>query len=159
MSWFSPEVALTGGGTVIMGVIGYFLKKQSDKIDNTAAAVTTLATKNAESIAALSDKFETRIDRLEEKMELDAKSNKQETIQIFQDICHERQNACKLLRDEKLARVEAQTKVFCAKVERISEDRDKKWQKQDDLNERIKRVLYTTKNGGASWELKDRNKD
>lgn len=138
------ELILGGGATAVVGMLGYFLKKTHEKIDNTATAVTKLG-----------ENVERRVDQLEEKLAVETKATRVEIVQVFQDICHERQEACGALRDAKLEAVAATARAFCAKLHKVEEDRDRRWAKQDDLNERFKTHIYRTKNGGSSWELKD----
>jgi hypothetical protein len=144
----TPEIILGVGGTVLLGVVGFFLKKTHDKIDSTAAVVN-----------GLESKFNDRLDRFERQITSDLKVNKQEVIEVFQDICHERQESCSVLRDTKLANVEERTKLACTKISKVMDDRARAWDKQEVINESIKRVLYRTKDGGVSWKLKERSKN
>ena len=148
MSNLPIEVFLGGGGVTLFGVVGYFLKKTIDKIDSTATAV-----------AVLGQNVESQIDRLEGRLEVETKATKVEIVKIFQDICHERQGACGRLRDAMLHSVEQKAQTACLKAERIMEDRERRWEKQEQINDQIKRVLYATKDGGKSWQLRDSRED
>lgn len=121
------ETLVGGGGVILLGVVGFFLKKTHDKIDATSAAVNQIGRD-----------VDARIDKLEIKMEVETKASKTEIVQIFQDICHERQDSCGKLQTAKLEKVETVTKAACAKVDRLTEDRDRKWHRQEELNERFK---------------------
>jgi hypothetical protein len=128
-----PFEIVMGVGAVALGVIGYFLRKTDGRIDETA-----------QSVKGLADKFDNRIDKLEEKMDESIKSSKEEIVGIFQEICHERQDACGKLRDAKLIAVENQCQAACNKVRALTLDRDRKWEKQDELNERIRVHIYSS---------------
>ncbi len=138
------DVIMGGGGVTLLGVVTYFLKKTHDKIDSTANAVASMS-------ASVAD----QIDKLEAKLEQETKNTRKETIQVFQDICHERQGACGRLRDAMLLSVENKAKAACLKIEKVAEDRERRWDRQEQINDQIKRVLYATKDGGKSWQLKD----
>lgn len=138
------DVIVGGGGVTLLGAVTYFLKKTHDKIDSTAAAVSAMNTSVAD-----------QIDRLENKLEAETKNTQKEIIQVFQDICHERQGACGRLRDAMLRSVEAKAQAACHKIEKVVVDRDRRWDRQESINDQIKRVLYSTKDGGKSWQLKD----
>lgn len=127
------EIIFGGSGISLLGIVSYFLKKTHDKIDDTAKAV----------------------DRVAEQLRKDHKETRDEIIDTFQSICRERQGACANLQAAKLSAVEATSKHTCEKVVRINEDRDRKWEKQEMFNDQIKRVLYQTKDGGRSWQLKN----
>lgn len=142
------EFVMGGGGSILLGVVGYFLKKTHEKIDSTANAVNQIG-----------KDVETKLDKLEIKLEIETKATKTEITQIFQDICHERQGACGKLRDAMLVSVENKAAAACGKIARVIEDRDKRWERQEQFNEQVKRVLYQTKDGGRSWQLKERNED
>lgn len=141
----TPEIIFAGGGTALVGMVGFFLKKTYDKFDATALAVKQLG-----------ESVDTRIDQLEKSLAVETKTTKNEITQIFQDICHERQGACSRLQEANLKAVEMTAKTACGKVERVMEDRDRRWDKQEQFNDNVKRVLYQTKDGGRSWQLKDR---
>jgi len=138
------DVIIGGGGVTLLGVVTFFLKKTHDKIESTAAAVNSMN----KSVAR-------QIDALELKLESETKNSRKEIIEVFQDVCHERQGACTRLRDALLLSVENKAKAACSKIEKVVLDRDKKWEKQELINDQIKRVLYSTKDGGKSWQLKD----
>ena len=138
------DIIVGGSGISLLAAVTYFLKKTHDKIEGTAIAVTTLG-RNVEE----------QIDKLESKMETETKNTQKEIIQVFQDICHERQGACTRLRDALLLSVENRAKAACIKIEKVAEDRERRWEKQEIINDKIKRVLYATKDGGKSWQLKD----
>lgn len=138
------DVFMGGGGITLLGVVSYFLRKTHEKIDGTASAVTALGTS-----------LEDQIDRLESKLEIETKQTKIEITQIFQDICHERQGACGRLQESKLLAVENKARAACIKADRIAEENEKRWAKQEIINDKIKRVLYSTNDGGKSWQLKD----
>jgi hypothetical protein len=141
------ETLLGSGGVALLGVVGYFLKKTHDKIDATAAAVERIG----------SD-VDTRIDRLEDKLSVETKSARTEIIHVFQEVCHERQESCARLRDAKLATTENRVEAQCKKMQAIIADRDRKWEKQEALNEKFKSHIYKTKDGGSSWDLQNGDK-
>ena len=139
------DVIIGGGGVTLLGVVTFFLKKTHDKIESTAAAVNSMNKSVAD-----------QIDALELKLESETKNSRKEIIEVFQDVCHERQGACGRLRDAMLSSVESQAKAACIKIGKVAEDREKRWEKQEIINDQIKRVLYATKDGGKSWQLKDK---
>lgn len=135
-----------GAGIVgLIGVVGYFLRQKDKKIESITGALEKLGID-----------FDARLDKLEIKLEAETKSTKAEMIQVFQDICHERQGACGKLRDAMLQGVDQRAAAACNKISKVMEDRDRKWEKQEEFNDKVKRVLYQTKDGGKSWQLKDR---
>lgn len=140
----TPEVIMGVGGTALVGVVTFFLKKTYDKFDETGKAVTELA-----------KSVDQRMDKLEIQMGVETKAARTEITQIFQDICHERQGSCARLQEAHLKAVEMTAKTACSKVDRIIEDRDRRWERQENFNDKVKRVLYQTKDEGRSWQLKD----
>jgi predicted negative regulator of RcsB-dependent stress response len=131
------EVIFGASGLGLLGTVSYFLKKTHEKIDDTARAV----------------------DRVADQLRKDHKETRDEIIETFQSICRERQGACSNLQAAKLQAVESTSKHACEKVLRMSEDRERKWEKQEIFNDRITRILYQTKDGGRSWQLKDKGED
>ena len=127
------EFIMGGGGSILLGVVGYFLRKTHEKIDKTATA----------------------IEALSEQIRKDSKTSRDEIIQTFQDICHERQGACSKLQKSELNTIAHKTQSNCNAITRLQEDREKRWEKQENINDNIKRVLYSTKDGGRSWQLKN----
>lgn len=142
MSMLPFEVVLGGGSTILLGVVGYFLRKTDAKVDSTASAVELMG-----------EKLEQRIDSLERKIAEDARHSRHEFLTIFQEACHERQDACSKLRDAKLLAVEHRAEAMCAKMRGIVDDRDRRWDKQETFNEKVREHIYKTKDGGKSWEL------
>jgi hypothetical protein len=114
---------ITGTGiTCLVAVNTYFLKRRNEKIDS----------------------LEKKIDTNHAELKIDIKNNKEETVKMFQDICHERQGACGKVFDEKLAGLRLEGTGICKKVERIKEDRREKWQKQDKINEKVQNHIAKT---------------
>lgn len=146
---------ISGGGLIMMTVVGYFLKKTYTKIDDTSDAVIELGKSFADKVEEIDENFSKKIDQLEFKLEAETKSTKTEIVQIFQDICHERQGSCGRLRDAKLDIITVATKNCCVKIQKVIDDRERKWDKQEQLNEQFKTHLYQTRDGGKSWDLRD----
>ena len=108
---------ITGSGfTGMTVVVGYFLRRRNEKIDA----------------------IDVKLDKMDKELKSDIKNNKAEIIQMFQDICHERQHACVGLQSEKMEGLRKEGQTICAKVKRIKEDRTEKWKKQETINDRVK---------------------
>jgi hypothetical protein len=56
----------------------------------------------------------------------------------FDRVCHERQESCSGLVDSKLENIDTQFGHVCRKFEDMKRDRERKWEKQEKINERIK---------------------
>lgn len=111
---------LTGSGLLGMtGVIGYFLKKQNEKIEGVDSKITNLQT----------------------NLRADVLNNKKEIIMMFQDICHERQLSCGKVQDVRLDGLHKEGKSICEKVNRIKEDRGEKWRNQERINDAVKILM------------------
>lgn len=130
----SEDVAMTidpwisgSGALILLGVAQYFFKKTDKKIDATADAV-----------ADLGKRMDERINGLENKMTEENKTVRRDIVEMFQQICHERQDACGRLRDAKLAAVENVCKAQCNKIHGMIDDRNKKWERQEVINDTIK---------------------
>jgi hypothetical protein len=124
------EIIAGAGMTVALGVVGYFLKKTHDKIEGTSTAIT-----------ALSKEMGMQVDLLKEKIAKETKTSRDEIVEIFQDICHERQGACARLQEAKLVAVENASKATCAKLQALASDRERRWEKQGEVNDRFKAHL------------------
>jgi len=120
------EWIVATGFAGLSAVTGYFLKKQNEKIES-------VDTK----ISSVKDDIAKNKQELEESI----KNNKKETIQMFQDICHERQDSCGRLQIEKLNSMHKEGEAMCMKISRIKEDRGYRWKSQEKLNDEIKKHL------------------
>jgi hypothetical protein len=129
----SPEAIITSAAVILIGIISFFLRKIDAKIDETAREA-----------AVLKDKILNIRDELKEDM-----------VEIFNYACHERQNACARLQEVKIGLVEHQAKTCCAKLAALSAEREKKWERQDRMNERFIGHLYKTKDAGAAWNNRE----
>ena len=129
----TPDVIIGGAATVMVGVTAFFLRKIDSKIDHTAAQA-----------SALSEKILTIRDDLKEDM-----------VEIFNYTCHERQGSCARLQEVKLNAIEHQAKTVCAKLATLGVERERRWDKQEALNEKFKSHIYKTKDGGAAWNNRE----
>lgn len=103
----------------IVVLILWILRRQSTITDSLGAKITTVS----EEVVGYKESWESRKDGI---------------LKSFDSICHERQGACASLVDSKLENVDMQFGHVCRKFEDIKRDREKKWEKQERFNDRIK---------------------
>ena len=129
----SIEAIVTGAAVILIGIVSFFLRKIDAKIDDTAREAASLK----ERILSIRDDL------------------KEDMIEIFNLACHERQNACAKLQEVKIGLVEHQAKTCCAKMAALSLERERKWEKQERMNEKFIGHLYKTKDAGAAWNNRE----
>lgn len=110
------EVIAGTGFASVVAVVGYFLKKQNDKIDSVDVKLATITRD------------------LKEEM----KVTKKDMVDLFQDVCHERQGACSKLVDTKLENIKTVGTAICSKIEGIKADRFERWRKQELINDKYR---------------------
>jgi hypothetical protein len=129
--------SILGIGSLLVAIISYFLKKTNDKLEATATAVnnmevkvTTIEGKISSIMASMESRFAHSMDGLEAKL-----------VETFQRICHERQESCGKVQDLRIESLRRETHAFCQKLHAVSEDRAKKWERQETLNDNFRTHL------------------
>jgi hypothetical protein len=107
----------------IVVLIIWILRRQGTITDNISSKLETFDTKlgnlNSE-IIGYKESWDTR---------------KNGILKSFDSLCHERQGACAGLVDTKLEGIDKSFKHVCSKFDDIKRDRERRWQKQDGINE------------------------
>lgn len=116
MPW--QQVAVTIGVVAVttpMTIIGYFLKKQNDKLEDMGNTMNLL----------------------QSTLTAQINESKGDMVKLFQDVCHERQGACSRLIEQRVENLRTLGDGICRKIDAIKSDRVEKWRKQDAMNDRM----------------------
>jgi hypothetical protein len=108
------------GTTTLIAIIVYFLRKIDSKIDSNAKDVNAIRVQ----IAALSGELSTT------------------AVQIFNQICKERQSGCWLVHETRFKALEESDKHTCQKVSHLEAERKDSWREQKSWNERIEKKIF-----------------
>jgi len=123
-----PEI-IVGVSCILLGVVGYFLKKVDNKIDSTATIVSTLKTEIPLQLATMRNDL------------------KEDIVEAFNNICVERQGSCSRLQQAKLDTITATNSAICAKLGRLDAERKEAWSLQRRWNDKIESTIYSDKGG------------
>jgi outer membrane murein-binding lipoprotein Lpp len=123
-----PEFVV-GATCLLLGVVGYFLKKVDNKIDLTATIVSTLKAEIPLQLATMRSDL------------------KEDIVDAFNSICVERQGSCSRLQQAKLDTIMATNTAICAKLGRLDEERKEAWSLQRRWNDKIETTIYSDKGG------------
>ena len=107
------------GMTGILGMLGYFLKKQNDKIESVDA----------------------KLKDMTKELSLELRLSKKEVVTLFHEICHERQASCSALIDTKIEGMKQQQGVICHKVDAFRTEQRDCWQRQESINDNVKVLI------------------
>jgi hypothetical protein len=132
MSAYDPII--TGTFSLLMGVVAYFLRRVHMQVDE-----------NGRAVVQFKAEVDRRFAQVEQKIEDTAKETRKELIEMFGTQCHERQDSCGKLRDAKLEKVENKCRTQCEQIRRMEEDRNKKWDRQESVNDQFRAVLHGSK--------------
>ena len=110
------ELIFGGGAVSLSAVVGYFLRQQNAKIESVDQKLMTMRS----------------------DLKKDIKINKEEVINTFQNVCHERQDACKALQETKLEGMRKEGEALCRKIEVVKLEKDARWTKQEGINDQFK---------------------
>ena len=125
LSQHRPIISGNWGDMAIMGLvialILWILRRQSTIADNFENSITSIKTE----IVTYKESWDTRKDGL---------------FEAINRVCHERQSACSGIVDQKLRGVDSQVATICRKIDEVKQDRSKKWEKQEKINEDVLRL-------------------
>lgn len=119
------DPAVLGIGSILVGLVVYFLKKTDRKIDETSEKLDELN----KDIIKFRAEVTTHISTVREDI-------KEDMIEVFNAACHERQSACSKLQDAKLTAIESREHTICAKIARLEAERKDDWGEQRKWNQR-----------------------
>ena len=137
------------GGTGLIGVVAYFLKKLVSKIDNNSDNMASFRQKMIEDIGCLKDGVNQTL-----------LINKKEIVAMFHDICHERQGTCSGLVEARLDNLKSHYLKVCHRIDEITLERKDAWKEQRKTNSNLYETLYArlVDKEGARW-VKENNGD
>ena len=98
--------------TVLLGVIGFFLKR----------VIVQIQTNHAE-LVEFKNQFEIRVHGLEK-----------DVVTSFHNVCHERQSSCGALQEVKLEALRHSNTAACIKIEKLVTERKEAWREQQKIN-------------------------
>lgn len=139
------ELIASGGFTTLVGVVGYFMKKQNEKIESFDSKVITVRNELQKNIKDVGENLAKDIKDSRADLLNDMKESKAEVVNIFQNVCHERQNACGRVFDQKLETIRKEGKSVCRKIDSIKDDRADRWKKQEVVNDKFKTHIAQSK--------------
>lgn len=123
MNWTVDWTAIFTTVTLV-SVIGYFLKRLLNKIEEKVDTFTQDINQVRVQIAGLSGEF--------------SKS----AIEIFNTICKERQSSCVKLHENRFRTLEDGDKHTCHKIEHLENERKESWTLQRRWNEKIEKRIF-----------------
>lgn len=123
MNWTVDWTAIFTTVTLV-SVIGYFLKRLLNKIEEKVDTFTNDINQVRVQIAGLSGEF--------------SKS----AIEVFDKICKERQVSCGRFHETRFRTLEDGDKHNCQKIEHLEDERKEAWTQQRRWNERIEKRIF-----------------
>lgn len=105
----------SGACTALLAVTIYFFKKLTNELED------------------VRDSSKVEFDRLYARLDLTQK----DIVNSFHTVCHERQNACSRLVQEKVDRVKSESSLTCKKLQDLEQRRSKRWELQESTNKRF----------------------
>jgi cell division protein FtsB len=115
---------------LLVAIVVYFAKKLDTKIDGHSNLIAEVKTE------------------LKVQLATNREDIKEDIIEVFNNVCGERQGACAKLQQAKLETLQATNAAICAKIARLDEDRREAWMQQRRWNDKIETTIYADKNGG-----------
>ena len=115
----------TGLMVLVIALIIWLLRRQSvitDNIGNKMDGFTARIEAINGEIVAYKESWDTR---------------KEGLLDIVANLCHERQDACASHMLTRIAGVERQAQSVCKKIDEVKTDRTRKWDKQEELNQKL----------------------
>lgn len=130
------------GGTGLIAVVAYFLKKLVGKIDNNSEAMNVFRTQMLKDIGGLKDGVQQSL-----------LVNKKEIVSMFHEVCHERQGTCHSLVEARLDNLKTHYLKVCHRLDEITSERKEAWKEQRNVNSNIYDTLYQrlVNKEGARW--------
>jgi hypothetical protein len=110
----------TLGTTVILLILGYFLRKIDAKVDSSAKDINMIRLQ----MAGLSAEFQKNI------------------TDTFNEVCKERQNSCVVSQNFRFKSLEESDKHNCQKIDHLEKQRKEAWEEQKKWNDRVERKLF-----------------
>lgn len=130
------DVFVLGGGSAAVAVIAYFMRKVDAKVDA-----------NAENLAGLRDDFNELKADIKDQIASTREDIKEDMIEVFNGVCHERQNSCSRLQDVKIKALEAKDDLICSKLSQIKSEIKEDWIEQKHWNNK-----FEDKINGKFWQ-------
>jgi galactokinase/mevalonate kinase-like predicted kinase len=110
-----PELILGISAAMLVGALGFFLKRSLNE-------VSAMRKEAKESVVSIYK----RID-----------GSARDIMNNHNQLCHERQGACAALMDVRFKNIDHANHLACQKIAKLDENMEKRWEKQERLNEKL----------------------
>jgi ABC-type Na+ transport system ATPase subunit NatA len=130
------------GGTTLLAVVAYFLKKLVTKVDT-----------NGESVQEFRQQVLKDIGSLKDGVNQSLLINKKEVISMFHEVCHERQGTCSGLVEARIENLKSHYLKICHRIDEMTNERKDAWKEQRNINSNLYDTLYKrlVDKEGARW--------